>query len=170
MPDDRDGRGRSRIRKNSGVFRCLGVPNSCEFGYVPIVRHADRDRAIALGRQLGVRRFIAAFFFSFFLGARHGTPFSERWPPKKRFLSIPLDDAKLREELAVLPKSYDGDGRLRLPPKSRSPGGDRREPTVRELLGGRSPDRADALVLALHGWNWVRACVDATRITRPLIW
>ncbi|HVC95504.1 MAG TPA: hypothetical protein VND64_17545 [Pirellulales bacterium] len=70
----------------------------------------------------------------------------------------------------MLPKSYDGDGRLRLPPKSRSPGGDRREPMVRELLGGRSPDRADALVLALHGWNWVRAYVDATRITRPLIW
>ncbi|HVC95499.1 MAG TPA: hypothetical protein VND64_17520 [Pirellulales bacterium] len=94
----------------------------------------------------------------------------ERWPPKKRCLSIPPDDAKLREELAVLPKSYDGDGRLRLPPKSRSPGGDRREPTVRELLGGRSPDRADALVLALCGWDWMRAYVDATRITRPLIW
>ena len=85
---------------------------------------------------------------------------AERWPPKKRFLSIPPDDAKLREELAVLPKSYDGDGRLRLPPKSRSSGGDRREPTVRELLGGRSPDRADALVLAAY--------VNPTRITRPL--
>jgi len=95
---------------------------------------------------------------------------AEQWPPKKRFLSIPPDDAKLREELAVLPKSYDGDGRLRLPPKSRSRGGDRREPAVRELLGGRSPDRADALVLALYAWDWVRAYVDATRITRPLIW
>lgn len=65
--------------------------------------------------------------------------------------AIPDSYHLLREELAVLPLTYDSDGRLRLPPKDRdsgsAKGGTKREKTIKELLG-RSPDRADSLVLA----------------------
>lgn len=65
--------------------------------------------------------------------------------------AIPDSYHLLREELAVLPLTYDSDGRLRLPPKDRDSGsaksGTKREKTIKELLG-RSPDRADSLVLA----------------------
>jgi hypothetical protein len=65
-----------------------------------------------------------------------------QWTRKQRCVSLPPDVGRLRDELAVLPKWYDGEGRLvlRLPSKSRSGArsGDRREPTIREPLGGSS--------------------------------
>jgi hypothetical protein len=65
--------------------------------------------------------------------------------------AIPDDAHLLRQELAILPLLYDSDGRLRLPAKDRDSGsaksGTKREKTIKELLG-RSPDRADSLVLA----------------------
>jgi hypothetical protein len=77
------------------------------------------------------------------------------WHGKKlRCLALPPDEADLRQDLAVLPLLYDGEGRLRLPPKDkpRKTSG-RSEPCVRELLGGRSPDRGDALALAYFAWT-----------------
>ncbi|HEV3003941.1 MAG TPA: hypothetical protein VGX78_05740 [Pirellulales bacterium] len=95
-----------------------------------------------------------------------------QWTRKQRCVSLPPDDGRLREELAVLPKRYDGEGRLRLPSKSRigARSGERREPTIRELLGGRSPDRADALVLAYYAWEDNRETRSLMRVNRPLIW
>jgi hypothetical protein len=62
---------------------------------------------------------------------------------------LPADYAELRRQLAPFPRRYDGEGRLYLPPKNkRSP--DSTEQTLTELLG-RSPDDADALVLAVYG-------------------
>lgn len=97
---------------------------------------------------------------------------AEQWTRKQRCVSLPPDDGRLREELAVLPKRYDGEGRLRLPSKSRSGArsGERREPTIRELLGGRSPDRADALVLAYYAWEDNRETRSLMRVNRPLVW
>ncbi|HUY34498.1 MAG TPA: hypothetical protein VMV69_17265 [Pirellulales bacterium] len=97
---------------------------------------------------------------------------AKRWSSQQHCLSLPPDAGQLREELAVLPKCYDGDGRLRLPPKSRTWGVDdhgEREATVREMLGGRSPDRADALALAWHAWDYQREREKLMTVTRPLI-
>jgi hypothetical protein len=60
---------------------------------------------------------------------------------------LPPESHELRHELTVLPLIYDSEGRLILPPKSRSsarPG----EVSIEKLLG-RSPDRADSLALAV---------------------
>jgi hypothetical protein len=60
---------------------------------------------------------------------------------------LPPDAHELRQELSILPLCYDSEGRLMLPPKSRSsarPG----EVSIEKLLG-RSPDRADSLALAV---------------------
>jgi len=96
----------------------------------------------------------------------------DRWTRKLRCVSLPPDDGRLREELAVLPKRYDGEGKLRLPSKSRSRArdGDRGERTIRELLGGRSPDRADALALAYHAWDDDRERRALSTIRGPLIY
>lgn len=58
--------------------------------------------------------------------------------------------ANLRQQLAVIPKWYDREGKLMLPPKNRKPG--EKTGTVKTLveLIGHSPDEADAFVLAVH--------------------
>lgn len=62
--------------------------------------------------------------------------------------AIPLHMQELRRQLAAVPRLRDGEGRLWLPPKqARGPGG--REMTMTQLVGC-SPDRSDALVLAVH--------------------
>ena len=59
----------------------------------------------------------------------------------------------LRAELAILPLLYDSEGRMRLPPKDKK--SETGEPSLRQLLG-RSPDRADSLVLAVHALGRIR--------------
>lgn len=55
---------------------------------------------------------------------------------------------ELRKQLAPIPLLYDGEGRLRLPPKSKRTS-TTKEVTLTELIG-HSPDEADAFVLAVH--------------------
>lgn len=62
--------------------------------------------------------------------------------------ALPPDAQELRAELAILPRRPDSEGRLRLPPKERGHSGQSTEKTIRQLLG-RSPGRADSLVLAV---------------------
>ncbi len=57
--------------------------------------------------------------------------------------------ARLRQQLAVMPLLYDKEGRLRMPPKRRTPGTTSAEKSLEELIG-HSPDEADAVVLALY--------------------
>ncbi|HEV7225554.1 MAG TPA: hypothetical protein VGN42_22805 [Pirellulales bacterium] len=95
----------------------------------------------------------------------------ERWPRAARCLGLPPDDALLREDLAVLPLLRDAEGRLRLPPKDKPT---RRtsaqsERSVRELLGGRSPDRGDALALAYYAWRRGREARERETVDRPLV-
>jgi hypothetical protein len=71
--------------------------------------------------------------------------------------SLPSDCGELRQELGVLPLQYDSEGRLYLPPKNST--SNRSEVTLRSLLG-RSPDRADSLVLAV--WALQRPVVSDT--------
>lgn len=65
--------------------------------------------------------------------------------------AIPSCYPDLRKQLAVIPLQYDPEGRLILPPKHRKPGA--KETTIKTLVEiiGKSPDEADALVLAVHG-------------------
>lgn len=62
--------------------------------------------------------------------------------------AIPQEYSELHRQLGPLPKQYDSEGRLKLPPKNkRNP--DSNEVCLIELLGC-SPDEADSLVLAVH--------------------
>ncbi len=61
---------------------------------------------------------------------------------------IGKEHVALRQQLAVFPKKYDGEGRLKLPPKNK------RDPNSNERclvdMIGHSPDEADSAVLAYH--------------------
>lgn len=61
---------------------------------------------------------------------------------------IPSECTELRRQLALMPKLMDGEGRLWLPPKSKKNPASK-EKTLIEMLGC-SPDRADALVVAVY--------------------
>lgn len=58
--------------------------------------------------------------------------------------------SELRQQLAVFPKSYDGEGRLKLPPKNKRDPNSTEKCLVDLMPDKRSPDEADSLVLALH--------------------
>lgn len=61
---------------------------------------------------------------------------------------IPKRYEELRRQLAPIPKPYDKEGRLKLPSKNKT-NPDSKEKTLTEIIGC-SPDRADALVVALY--------------------
>lgn len=73
-----------------------------------------------------------------------------RWADGRHGYALPPDNPELRRQLAPIPKQYDGEGRLTLPPKSSKPGDAKDRVTLSRLIG-RSPDEADAVVLAVHG-------------------
>lgn len=62
---------------------------------------------------------------------------------------IPYKYGELRRQLAPIPRQWDSEGRLVLPPKNKRTK-DSKELTLVELIG-HSPDEADALVLAVYG-------------------
>ena len=69
-------------------------------------------------------------------------------PSNDRGFGIPAEYDELRRQLAPIPRKYDGEGTLRLPPKrKRHPNST--EVTFMDLIG-RSPDHADSLVVAVH--------------------
>lgn len=83
----------------------------------------------------------------------------------ERPFAIPEELDLLREELAILPMWFDGDGKMFLPPKDHRPGTKENpdEITIKKLIG-RSPDRADSLVLAIEARDSrVRRIVGAIR-------
>lgn len=64
---------------------------------------------------------------------------------------IPREFPEFRQQLAPIPKTYDGEGRLELPPKNRrglDPENSKKK-TLVEIIG-HSPDEVDSLVLAVH--------------------
>lgn len=63
--------------------------------------------------------------------------------------AIPAEYAALRHQLSVFPKTYDEEGRLKLPPKNKKDA-DSKVITLVEMIG-HSPDEADSFVLAVHG-------------------
>ena len=74
--------------------------------------------------------------------------------------ALPPDGHQLREELAVLPLQYDSEGKLYLPPKDSTSARATGQRSLRQLLG-RSPDRADSLVLGACGhWGSPRRVYD----------
>lgn len=71
-----------------------------------------------------------------------------------RPFAIPEELFELRHELAIMPMWFDKEGKMFLPPKDKNPGTreNPNEVTIKKLLG-RSPDRADSLVLASYALN-----------------
>jgi hypothetical protein len=72
--------------------------------------------------------------------------------PKKPF-AIPERFAELRRQLEPIPKQYDKEGQLYLPPKNKpasQTGVESKVLTMKDLIGC-SPDEADAVVLAVFG-------------------
>lgn len=63
--------------------------------------------------------------------------------------AIPRDCVALRDQLSPLPRLFDGEGRLYLPPKNKKTPTST-EITIKDILGC-SPDEADSLVLAVFG-------------------
>jgi hypothetical protein len=63
--------------------------------------------------------------------------------------AIPEEYSELRRQLAPIPRTYDGEGRLYLLPKNKKDASGRGR-TLSELIGC-SPDQADACALAAHG-------------------
>ena len=63
---------------------------------------------------------------------------------------IPAEYTELRRQLAPLPKWYDPEGRLFLPPKKRASGERESDKVTIDKLIGCSPDEADSLVLAVY--------------------
>lgn len=61
---------------------------------------------------------------------------------------IPSKYRELRRQLAPFPKTFDKEGRLKLPPKNK-PSENSNEKTLVDIIGC-SPDRADALVVAIY--------------------
>jgi hypothetical protein len=68
----------------------------------------------------------------------------EGWP----IFAIPSELTTLRSELAPIPKMYDGEGKMRLPPKHKKTP-DSKEISLCDLIG-HSPDEGDATALMLH--------------------
>lgn len=81
--------------------------------------------------------------------------------------ALPPNSMDLRQELAVLPLQFDSEGRMQLPPKEASGSGMHEGPSIRRLLG-RSPDRADSLVLAVLVLCRPRRRIPT--IDRPLVY
>jgi hypothetical protein len=63
--------------------------------------------------------------------------------------AIPAEYKELRHQLSKMPRLYDEEGKLMMPPKRHKPGV--KEPTQKSLIQiiGHSPDEADSLVLAV---------------------
>jgi hypothetical protein len=66
--------------------------------------------------------------------------------------AIPARFGELIRQLAVIPKRYDGEGRLRIPSKNKR-SENSNEITLTELVG-KSPDEADSFVLAVYGMQF----------------
>ncbi len=91
---------------------------------------------------------------------------SQRMDPDGEFGGFAIEQAssvgaELRRQLAPFPKRYDEESRIYLPPKNRKPGSKGGQPTLTEIIG-RSPDDADALVLALYAMTHKPAMIRHT--------
>lgn len=70
-------------------------------------------------------------------------------PINEKGFAIPAKYKELRRQLSMIPLEYDGEGKLVLRPKNK-PTKDSKVETLTQIIG-RSPDDADALVLAVFG-------------------
>lgn len=79
-------------------------------------------------------------------------------PDNEIIFGIPMELHHMREEFAILPLQYDSEGLLYLPPKDdppkRTTSSAKSETITLKKLLGRSPDRADSLVLAVYAMHF----------------
>jgi hypothetical protein len=64
--------------------------------------------------------------------------------------AIPSQHSTLRKELSPVPKLFDREGKIKLPPKNQT-SENSKEKSLTQIIG-HSPDSSDALVLACHAW------------------
>jgi hypothetical protein len=81
---------------------------------------------------------------------------------RSRIFAIPARYTELRRQLGLLPLMYDGEGRMKLPPKNKREI-DSTEVTLTEMLGC-SPDESDSLVLAVFAMEREQALPTAGAI------
>jgi hypothetical protein len=97
-----------------------------------------------------------------------------KWLARWKCFALPPDLGDLVRDIAVLPLCYDEEGRMRLPPKDRkgtsAKASSRNEKTIRELLGGRSPDYGDSCALAWHAYQRLEDERAAREIDGDLIY
>jgi hypothetical protein len=113
-------------------------------GYVATVAervHADEERYTYVNRRAEM----------YGLASQRLEPITGSDGKQISRFAIPAEYAELRRQLAPVPRRYDGEGRLRLPPK-RKKNPQSTEETMQDLIGC-SPDQADALVLAVFGMS-----------------
>lgn len=72
--------------------------------------------------------------------------------------AVPEEYDELFRQLSFIPKLYDGEGRMYLPPKDK-PSPNYTGPTIKAIIG-RSPDEADSFVLSLFAMVWVETVVE----------
>lgn len=69
----------------------------------------------------------------------------------KKGWAVPGEYYELIRQLGLIPVKYDGEGRMRLPPKDKSLSARTKNETTLKQLLGCSPDEADSVVLAVYG-------------------
>lgn len=77
---------------------------------------------------------------------------SEMLNPAYSGFAIPRWFGQFRLQLYPIPKVFDSEGRLKLPPKNKSESGSSKTVCLVDLIG-HSPDEADALVLAVYAMS-----------------
>jgi hypothetical protein len=152
---DRGGGGQEhadRLRDHDVVVKTVG------FGEVPYMQESERRRLMRRERfEERADRYVymnrrAQMYHQLRLWMEpvaDGDGVNPKGSESTRF-SYQSGYTELRRQLAVMPLLYDPEGRIYLPPKNRREGQTGKSiKTLSELLG-RSPDDADALVLAVH--------------------
>ncbi len=88
-----------------------------------------------------------------------GNPLPQRVTDRIPRFCIPESETELLRQLGPIPKLYDKEGRMRLPAKNKNTENSK-EKTLVEIIGC-SPDRADALVIALYCRDYAPKAVRA---------
>lgn len=156
---DRGGGGKEhadRMRRNGYNVRTVAfgekvVPEK-KRGMTPLEQRKlqDEDRYAYFNRRSEMYGLLSRAIDPESEGKSKGEMISRKEKPKEVY-GIPRSMVELHKQLRPIPKIYDKEGQLWLPPKNKPPGSDKS--TVKTLVEmiGHSPDEADSAVLCYYG-------------------